>query len=137
MSTYETNVDAVLDELVTKLKDITQFGNRVYKHNFDKLSAYPSAVVNLLLDRVEPAAAYQFHNLSIMITIFEGTAASKSADDLIAITGLVADKLDTIKTNPPKWATCLVEGNITYGFIERQKTAFFISLVPITVKSKW
>lgn len=135
--TYESNIDKILGELVLRLKEVASFDNRVYKHSFTKLTDYPSCVVNLLIDRVTPAAAYQWHNLVIIITVFEGTAATKTADDLIASTGALIDKLDEYKTNPDKWVSCLVDGDIVYGFEKRQKITLLISMITVTIKKKW
>lgn len=138
--TYEVNVDAILDALVVILKTISNFSNRVYKHDFDDTfkgnPQFPACIINLVKDTVTPAVTHQWHHLSLLITVFEGIGPEQK--NLPAIVKLVTDMLDTVKANPPIWTECkTLKENIEYGIVEMQKTKFYAGLIPTTISRKW
>jgi len=139
--TYAANVKAILDELVLRLKEIADFGNRVYKGYRAKIDKYPTILVHLREDRpqwinIKQARHRLTFNVSVKDTKNIKANAEVEMDNYIDLVGKVEDKLLSYVSNPPKWEL-LTPLTTNFSFGERGSFILYTALIQVEVVKTW
>jgi len=139
--TYESEVNAIIAELVTRLKEITDFGDRVYYGYRVSQKAFPVALLHLHEDvTVDDAIHQRDHRIAFNLLIRNRADIQADSelemDNFIALVGKVHDKLDGYISNPPKWRRLNIE-RTTYTFGQERNYIFYSALIRISLSKRW
>jgi len=133
--TYEENIDALTDAIITTLKEITDFANNCYKgfwHVFDE-DDYPNVIVNLERDELrELTAGQDVHNIfyTLVIQIIGTGEPEVDHESLIAIVGEV---IDTFQADLTIDGTCSWSKPISTDFAYERGMSLTFYLAAITL----
>lgn len=138
-TTYATNVKAILIDLDTLLKEITEFNNRVYKGYYKDLGeTYPACLYMPARDAPKVAGVVKSeHNLTVDLLIFiQGgdNTPSDDVDSLIDIVGAVYEKLDLAQDQT--WRFCTIS-DINFAFNRDKSLIFYICHMTIQFQLRW
>jgi len=144
---FETNVDTIILELMTRLKEIERLENRVFK---GRGSARKWPHLWLLLTRITVTAedegtivsSHLFEHTLIFELVFKDRWVAEEDPELneeikISRLGEILDKLKTYTVNYPKW-DLLWPSDIEYAQLTRQAGyAQLDAVVELRVRKKW
>ena len=92
---YHADLDAIGDQLVTTIKTVSDFSNRVYKQYSKSVTSYPSVFVFPERDEnraVGPKSTVHAFTFNVLI-LYKGSGAEADMDALSTLTGAVYDAL--------------------------------------------
>ena len=148
--TYESNVDSIIEELITRLKEIERLENRVYYGFPEVTREFPTLWVHFNRDEVEVdldvatvSSPLVQHTLFFTLVYTDRWNASeepsRNEDLKIERVGEVIDKLREYMTNYPKWEL-LTYPKIEFDMTRREMKPSYILLrgvIEVRIRKKW
>jgi len=133
--------NAILDALVTKLKEIDEFEEHVFKGYRKHLPYNRSILVHLRRDVIAPeSTAENLHNLEFNLLVRVKADIQSNAEveieSFISLVGLVEDKLDENSYNPGVWEDLAVN-QIIYTFGAAETFVYYNAMIRLTIKAQW
>lgn len=148
MSVFEANVDAIIEELELRLKEVAHLENRVVRAYPSTTTEYPT--VHLHLERVEvdvegadalPQRPSWIYTLEFLLNFQDRWRDDESAiineEEKVKRLGEVLDKIRSYAVNIPKWDLMWFSA-VEYSQLERRANYVLLDAdVELRVRKRW
>jgi len=135
------NKNSILSALVTKLKEIEDFEEHVFK-GYRKFLPYDKCIlVHLRRDTVvQETTEENLHNLEFNLLVRVKADIKENAEseieDFINLVGLVEDKLEENSYNAGVWENLAIN-QIIYTFGAAETFVYYNAMIRLTIKAQW
>lgn len=137
-TTYETNVDLILTELDALLKEITAFGNRVYKGFYkDMGDTYPACLYMPTHDRPRVAAMRNDHFITVDLLIFLQGGENTPDVDVDSVVSLAGEVYEKLETAQDKTWRLLTIGDVNFAFNRDKSLIFYCCYMTLLFEKRW
>lgn len=141
VSTAGANKNAILSGLITLLKEVATFEERVYKGYRTLLKKYPSILVHFAVDDISKEASDEdFHAMTVNVLVKDTANVKGNAEtqmeEYIELVGLVEDKLKGNTYNAGVWED-MGPFHISYTFGQRDRVIYYSALIKVRVEAQW
>jgi len=139
--TYAEKVKETINQLITRLKEISSLNNRVYKGYYTEHKEYPVLLVHLYEDTpIEETITQRRHHIRVHLLLKVrgnlGGDAESQMESFIDEVGYVIDKLDEYMANPPYWDLVRIH-RVNYTFKQERQVIFYNALIDIELTRMW